>query len=299
MILDFLIPKAYAQLPSVIDTLRALGSYGWLGVMGEVIRFPVFQGQINCSGTACSYANIFIAVYNIASPLIPAAAFLMIVLAGLGMLLTQDENIASTAKKMVGASIAGIVMYFLVPPFVEAFYGGLASPAGSRWFNAAPGIFIISDEVNGFINWILSVVAVVAIVLIIVNGLGALLQSSSEEGLTKFRKTLYYAAGGIMLILLRFVISATFGYTTPTAAPNPNVMIAIGVAVNIVNFALTFLALVALGIFIYGGIVMIVSLGSEERFGQAKSLIYRAIVGFIIILVSLALVNLVVTAVAA
>ena len=64
--------------------------------------------------------------------------------------------------------------------------------------------------------------------------------------------------------------------------------------VNIVNFALGFLGLVAVVIIIYGGFTYVIAAGSEEKTGKAKKSIMYAVTGIVIILVSFALVNTVI-----
>lgn len=64
---------------------------------------------------------------------------------------------------------------------------------------------------------------------------------------------------------------------------------------NIVNFFLFFLGLVATLMVIYGGILYVTSAGAEDKVGTAKKIIMYAIVGIIIILLSFALINTVIS----
>jgi len=64
--------------------------------------------------------------------------------------------------------------------------------------------------------------------------------------------------------------------------------------VNIVNFVLGFLGLVAVIIVIYGGFVYVTAAGSEEKTGKGKKSIMYAMIGIVIILISYALVNTVI-----
>lgn len=64
---------------------------------------------------------------------------------------------------------------------------------------------------------------------------------------------------------------------------------------NVLNFALTFLGIVALAIVIYGGFLYVTSAGNEEQSGKGKKAVTYAAIGIIIILGSFALVNTLLT----
>lgn len=61
--------------------------------------------------------------------------------------------------------------------------------------------------------------------------------------------------------------------------------------VNIVNFVLGFLGLVAMVIVIYGGFLYVTAAGQEEQTTKGKKSIMYAVIGIVIILISFALVN--------
>lgn len=64
-----------------------------------------------------------------------------------------------------------------------------------------------------------------------------------------------------------------------------------GIVLTIVNFALTFLGLLAVIMVIYGGFLYIASAGNEENVNKGKKILMYAAIGIIIIIVSFALVN--------
>ncbi|MFA6521250.1 MAG: PKD domain-containing protein, partial [Candidatus Gracilibacteria bacterium] len=61
--------------------------------------------------------------------------------------------------------------------------------------------------------------------------------------------------------------------------------------VNTVNFALSFLGLIAMVIIIYGGFLYVTAAGNEEQSGKGKKAITYAAVGIVIIIASFAIVN--------
>lgn len=65
---------------------------------------------------------------------------------------------------------------------------------------------------------------------------------------------------------------------------------------NIVNFALGFLGLIAVVFLIYAGFLYVTSAGNDENTGKAKKIILYSIIGILIILASFAIVNTVLDA---
>jgi cytochrome bd-type quinol oxidase subunit 2 len=63
---------------------------------------------------------------------------------------------------------------------------------------------------------------------------------------------------------------------------------------NIVNFFLLFLGLIAVIMIIYGGITYVTAAGNQESIDKAKKVIMYAIVGIIIVMISFALVSTVI-----
>ena len=61
------------------------------------------------------------------------------------------------------------------------------------------------------------------------------------------------------------------------------------VAVRIINFALTFLALIAVAVVMYGGFKWMTAAGNEDQVGEAKKLLGAGVIGLLIILAAWAL----------
>lgn len=66
------------------------------------------------------------------------------------------------------------------------------------------------------------------------------------------------------------------------------------IILQIVNFFLGFLGLIAVIMVIYGGIQYVTAAGNQEQIDKAKKVIMYAIIGIIIVLISFALVNTVI-----
>lgn len=63
---------------------------------------------------------------------------------------------------------------------------------------------------------------------------------------------------------------------------------------SVINYFLTFLAIVAIGFIIYGGYLMVMAGGDEENVEKGKKILIWAIVGIILVLMSYTIVRVVV-----
>lgn len=66
------------------------------------------------------------------------------------------------------------------------------------------------------------------------------------------------------------------------------------VILNLINYVLAIVGVVALAYLIYGGFRYITSAGNEETIDEAKRIIFNAIIGIVVIGVAAALVNFVI-----
>jgi hypothetical protein len=241
-----------------------------------------FTGPSSGGFVAIAY-TIMLAV----RPLIFVAASLVLTLTAFRMVIAQEENSLEQAKKTIGGCIGGIVLVFLIEPFIAAFYGTRGEVAK----NPSMGVPIVTEEVLGIINWALTLAAVLAVVMIITTAVKAVAQANKEDGIANMRKTIYAIAAGIILILGKELLAVGIGATGhPTPAPF------IQIIVNVLNVVLSFMALAAVIVVVYAGVMMVLDFGRDEEISKSKALIIRSLTGLVVILISYALVNFVIAA---
>lgn len=106
----------------------------------------------------------------------------------------------------------------------------------------------------------------------------------------------------VALMMSSFVPVYAQGFISPSDNPQA-VSTATGgqgsarqLALTIVNFFLTFLGLIAVVMIIYGGFLYVTAAGNQEKIESAKKIIMYAVIGIVVILLSFAIVNTVLTA---
>lgn len=110
-------------------------------------------------------------------------------------------------------------------------------------------------------------------------------------GLTTVLLTIFSALGGVASaqLIQQGDVPSSIAQATGGEGSIRNLIL------NIVNFFLLFLGLIAVIMIIYGGITYVTAAGNQEKIESAKKIIMYAIVGIVIVLISFALVRTVIS----
>lgn len=223
--------------------------------------------------------------------LLYAVGIFFVVWSGMRMVSSSDDGKIESAKKTIGAVIAGIMLAHLSLRITDAFYG--SGGAGAYGTGSA----ILATEIAGVVNFGASIIATLAVLVIVISGIRAVASFGGDDGVANMRKAVYGVVLGIGLIVVSGAVKLALGLTadvTPAlpglANPTPILIRAIG----IVRIILSFMALIAVGVIIYAGLLMVANFGNEDQFSKAKGIIQRAAIGLIVILLANTLIYFVV-----
>ena len=247
---------------------------------------------------ACMIASTLIYVVQQIRWLAAGVAFIVLVVAGFRLVISQAEEAMTTAKRTVLGAVVGLFLLFLVEPVVDAFFGGFSAPAAGLLVSSASAqdaALILSTELMGILTWIETLVSIVAVGLIIVDAIGVLASFGSEERMKK----IYHAIGstifGILLLVFDTTIASVFGLAPDASAPTvPTTMPIFVEFFGMVRFVLLLIGIVAIGVIIYAGFLMMLNLGNEELLGKAKKIIGNTFIGLVMIVLCYAIVSTVI-----
>ncbi|GEM_PF-2811104 len=220
--------------------------------------------------------------------LIDAVALFLLVRAGLKLIQSQEDDKLTTAKRTIGGTAVGIMLAHLSVRLVEIFYGFTAAPTGGV---LTPGTSsaMLTLEISGIIRWVTTLVAVLGVLMIVATAIRAIGGFGKEDGLKNLKETVFGTVTGIFFITISGAIKLTFGLPedlVPGGPHDPTPFHIIDRIGEITNTILDYLAIVAVAIVIYAGFLMIFSVGDEEQFKKGRTLIFRALIGLVIILLS-------------
>lgn len=277
LLLDGLVPTAHAQLSEVANFVGN-------GLMSG------FFGDGEGGGGANAYTGIAGFILERSKLIVWIFAVLLLVRSGLKLIYGQSEERFEEAKRAVANGLMAVVLVYLTSSLVNAFIR-----SGGSW-NPETGSSIFTTEMLGIVRWVQVLVAVLAIAMIVAAVFAAMFSVGADDATGRIRRAVFGAAAGIIILGLDVAFRATFGlaYYAIPAGPSPFPIIVR--ALIIISYILGFMALIAVIVVIYAGIMMILSLGNEEQFSKMKSLILRALLGLFVILTSYIIVGFVIQA---
>jgi hypothetical protein len=255
----------------------------WLSQTAQSVAGPLrpFFGQ---GGGTSALNNIAVYLVTQLSTLTYIAALFMIIRQGIKLINSQEEDRLSKAKRSIAVTLVAVMLAYLTPRLVEAFYTaggpmGIVSSPGA----AMAGAMVLSEEIYGIIRWTMVLVAPLTIAMIVSSGILAIANFGSEEGVKKLRQTVVGAIGGILLLVMGQAIKLTFGvpdFGTPGAPTTVPIILRV---IGVMNDLLLLLLIVTGAVIVYAGFLMVLNFGNEDQYNKAKGIIIRAAIGLAVI----------------
>lgn len=173
--------------------------------------------------------------------------------------------------------------------------GGIQNPLQGQTFE---GILV------RFANWLLGLVAIISLIGIIMSGVRMIVAVGNDQAIASAKKILFWSVTGLIVAVLALAIvytvanqilgvSRAYQLLVPTAhAVDIGLDTAIQtglepttpqeIAVPVVLFITSLGALLSFAVFILGAVMMIISLGDDQRVALAKKVMLYAVVGLLL-----------------
>ncbi len=233
--------------------------------------------------------------------LIGILAVLMIVIAGFRMAMATEEDTINTQKQIILWCIIGLIITLLIDTAVRNVFYGQGGDNGFV-FDSESSIkkatTIGKQEIEGFLNWFLPIIATISVAMIIHSGIRLILAFGNEDVINKEKNMFFWVGFGLVMIAIsKTLVNAIYnpgetGYTPRTGDSS----IIINEIVGIISWLLIIIAIVAVLALIYGGYLLIVNWGYEEGVETAKKIIFSSIIGLIIIFSSYSVIATIISA---
>lgn len=226
------------------------------------------------------------AIAKVVRNLIGAIAIILIIISGIRMIFAQgEESIITDQKRSITYAIVGLVAILLIERMIDILYG----PTGVERIALSTDVeSAFSTEVYGLINFIKAIIASIAILFIIISGIKSITAAGEEEKITKQKKSVMWIIIGLILLAVdQIIVKNIFGAPVKEQADQiiaSNVTAIINTLGTVIQFALGFVGLIALGALIYGAGMMIANYGNDEMVQKSKKIVTSAVIGIIIII---------------
>jgi len=130
----------------------------------------------------------------------------------------SKQNIKKFAKEAVivmGLTIIGLLVFQIVPAFAQG--GNITTDAPAFVAAQTGGATGLRGLVLTIVNFVLTFLAVIAVIMIIYGGMLYVTAAGKQESIDKGKKIIMYTVIGIVIIMLSFVIvNAVLGAGTGT-----------------------------------------------------------------------------------
>lgn len=203
---------------------------------------------------------------------------LAIVVAGFYLLLSfGNDSSKDTAKKIILYTLIGILVVNLAEAIVSLFVG-----LGDGNIQSD-----LPQKVCSIMVQAVSYVALLATLAIVVAGFYLLLGFGSEDSKSTAQRIIVYAIAGILVITFAaaivnfaFMLSGGSAGSTCIASGSGSGDLR-SLLIGMMNFALGFLALLAVIAIVVAGFMLVLSFGSEEARDRAKRIVLYTILGLL------------------
>jgi len=282
-------------LPEVAAASIDPGISGIVGavVQGTPLATSVPGAGLNCpaaSGAgACALASMLAGTVGQVRNIVAWLAFLIIVIAGFRLIISQSDDALTTARRTILAAVVGLFLIFITEPLVDALYGGysVTPPSGlvtTPTFSPA----ILSNEILGIVRWGETLVAMVAVTLIIVQAVAVLGSFGQEEVIRKAYRAVFYTVIGLLLVVFDRIIPVMFGAGV-VGGPSANIFVT--EIFGLVRLILGFVGVAVVAVVIYAETLMILNFGNDDFITKGKGILINAGIGLLLIMTSYVIVS--------
>lgn len=217
--------------------------------------------------------------------LLGGIAVLYVIISGVKLITattTIDEE-SQKQKENLKYIIYGLILVIIADELVtKVFFGDYGECLASA-SNARECAKLGGGLIKGLYSFILSIMASIAIFVIVVSAFRMITSYGNEEDITKQKKRMLISLVGLLIAGVgEFAIK---GVVFPEAGTRGiDVIAAQKLVLNFTNFIAAFIGTAAFVILFYGGYLYVISAGNEEKTGKAKKIMLSAVIGIVIAL---------------
>jgi hypothetical protein len=151
---------------------------------------------------------------------------------------------------------------------------------------------LFDTVIQNVITFLEFMIAILAVLFIIIGGIMYITSVGDEQKTSRAKQTIFAALAGLFVALIAGILRDAITGITEVAGADP---FPLGNKIfNVIAYILSFVAVISVAAFVYGGYTYLTSGGNEERLQKGKRIIIYSVVGIVLIMMSATIVNVVV-----
>jgi len=275
---------------------------------GEIVKDAVTGKPVEIDTGAILIGGVLTKVFLVMKTLLGAIVVFWIVFSGIYIVAgSTDEEQVKTGKQMLKYSIFGLAFMLLIEPMVlDVFYGGGDIHTDNT------GIGDIEKSTQNFRDQVIGVMDFIKTLLIFI-GMGYIIKAGSqmifshgdEEQVTSAKSIFIPLFVGFLIIMFNevFIDQVLYkviftgdgtdildhGKVTFASADGSGASQLTKEIVGFLKYLLEVIGAVLLGFIIYGGFVVMTSMGEDEKLETGKKILLNAVIGMVIVVSSFVL----------
>ena len=259
-----------------------------------------FQGQAPQASSSDAGAriggNILNKVANIAKVVVASIAVVYLIWSALQLVIfgSNEEEVSSAKRGVIWSSLALIMMLLLNTFIFDIFFNPDTGGFLKNESTISTSVKSTVDVVIAGLDWFQAILVIIAIGFLMMSGFKMIAALGDQEQITGQKKVFLWIGVGIVVMLLNKVIVQEvvykFVFSNYEVNYSPDANAGVSQIMGVIKYFLIALGVAALVAFIYGGSLMITAFGNDERVEEGKKILYSAVAGILIILISYAMV---------
>ncbi len=217
-------------------------------------------------------------------------SILFIVILGYRMI-TAGGNEETIKKSRSGViwTLVGLVIMQVAGSFVSTLYGSEGNYKVLDDYKGDVPQDLRQNVIEPILKYFLTFVAAIAVIMVVLSGLRMIFAAGDDGKIKKQQQVLLGSLTGLVIILIaRPLIAAFYGYEE--VKPDPKSVI--GIIMQITNYVLGFVAILAILMLIYAGFLMVLHFGNDALVQKARKIITWVLIGLALIISAYTIVTL-------
>lgn len=236
--------------------------------------------------------SIIFTVIDFAKYLLGGVAVIYVIVSGIKLIVAgkKIDEVSEKEKENLKYIIYGLILIITADELITKVFFGEYGECVASATNAAECAKVGGSLIKGIYGLILSVMATVAIFVLVVSAFRLITSAGEEESIGKQKKRITMAIVGLIIAAMgEFVVK---GIVFPSGGTKGiDVAAAQKLVANLTSFIAAFIGAGAFAMLFYGGYLYVISVGNDEKTGKAKKIIIGAIIGILIALAAFGIVT--------
>lgn len=266
-----------------------------LGKTVPLSNFNIGHADSSYESGASNITTAILYVVDLLKYLMGTITVIMVIAIGFNMVVAgkKIDEVAPKMKEALKYVAIGLVVVIMSSEIIKTVFYGESGEVYRSETDIKAAAEAGTEQLRGLYSLMEMFVGAIAVLMIIITGFRMVTSAGNEEVVNKSKKQITWAIIGLVVIGLSELVVKDIIFPKE-GSTLPDVVKAQQLIVTMTNFASSFIATVAIAMYMYGGYLYVTAMGKEDNVGKAKKVFIGATIGLIIAMGAYGIVNTVI-----